>query len=139
MVDERLLQRVQFFARGQALDRRDVVAVLHDGEREAGVDAAAVQQHRARAALAVVAALLGAGEAGAFAQQVEQGDPRFDVEGAVLAVDAQPDGVLLTGVHDHPRFERRLYLKDLTPAVRFDDTHKPSVTFAQQNSCFSHK
>ena len=46
---------------------------LHrDGEQQAGVDPPAVQQHRARAALAVVATLLGAGQPGVLAQRVEQ-------------------------------------------------------------------
>ena len=47
---------------GQPLDRGDFGAVLHDGQREAGVDPPAVDQHRAGAALAVVAALLRAGQ-----------------------------------------------------------------------------
>ena len=47
-------------------------ALLHHREREAGVDPAAVHQHRAGAALAVVAALLGAGQSAVLAQQVQQ-------------------------------------------------------------------
>ena len=39
------------------------LAVMRDGQGEAGVDPAAVEQHRARSALTVVAALLRAGQA----------------------------------------------------------------------------
>ena len=62
MVDEGLLQRMQRAVVGQALDGGDLGAVLHDGQGQAGIDAPAVDQHRAGAALAVVAALLGAGQ-----------------------------------------------------------------------------
>ena len=62
VLDERRLQRVQVVRRAQPLDGDDLVALVHDRERQAGVDAPAVDQHRAGAALAVVAALLGAGE-----------------------------------------------------------------------------
>jgi hypothetical protein len=45
---------------------------MHDGERQAGIDAPAVDDDRAGAALAVVAALLGAGQVQVLAQRVEQ-------------------------------------------------------------------
>ena len=64
---------------------------MGDGEREAGVGAAAVEQDRAGAALAVVAALLRAGEAEVLAQEVEQRGARVDVEAVLLAVDAERD------------------------------------------------
>ena len=54
---------------------------------EARIHAAAVDVHGACAALAVVAALLGAGEVQALAQAVQQGDARLDVELVRLAVD----------------------------------------------------
>src|SRR5262245_40544167 len=74
-VDERLLERVQPVALRQALDRRDPGAGVHDGEREAGVDAPPVDQDGAGAALAVVAALLGPGQAEVLAQRVQQRGP----------------------------------------------------------------
>ena len=55
-----------------------LVALVHHGEGQAGIDAPAVHQHRAGAALAVVAALLGAGEAQVFAQGVEQRGARIE-------------------------------------------------------------
>ena len=72
VLEERRLHRVQLVAFGQPFDRGDLAALVHHGERQAGVDAPAVDQHRAGAALAVVAALLGAGEAEVLAQRVEQ-------------------------------------------------------------------
>jgi hypothetical protein len=38
MIDERLLQRMQRSIFGKALDGDDVSAVLHDGQRQAGID-----------------------------------------------------------------------------------------------------
>src|SRR6202023_3224248 len=56
----RRLHRVEILAAREALDGRDLAPLVLDGEREAGVDALAVHQHGAGAALAHVAALLGA-------------------------------------------------------------------------------
>src|ERR1700759_2602625 len=53
------LQRMEPIAVGEPLDRGDRLAVMHCSKRQAGVDATTVQQHRACAALAVIAALLG--------------------------------------------------------------------------------
>ena len=97
MVDERLLQRMQRAVRRQAFDRGDLGAVLHDGQRQAGIDAPAVDQHRAGAALAVVAALLGAGQVEVVAQRVEQGRPRRDLELRLDAVDGQRDRNFVRG------------------------------------------
>ena len=48
---------------GQAFDGGDLVALVLEGEREAGVYPPPVDEHRACAALSVVAALLGAEQA----------------------------------------------------------------------------
>ena len=60
-----------------------------DGEGEAGVDAAAVEEHGAGAALAVVAALFGAGEVEVLAQGVEQGGAGVERELVRFAVDLE--------------------------------------------------
>ncbi|EGJ72900.1 putative xanthine dehydrogenase YagT iron-sulfur-binding subunit [Streptomyces sp. Tu6071] len=70
--EERLLERVEPFPVREALDGGDLGVLARDGEDEAAVDAASADEHGARAALAVVAALLGAGEAEVFAQQVDE-------------------------------------------------------------------
>ena len=72
LFEEGLLQRVQLVVAGDAFDGRDVGALDLDGEDAAGVDQAAVQDDGAGAAVAVVAAFLGAGEADALAQDFEQ-------------------------------------------------------------------
>ena len=59
----RLLERVEVVAVGrQAFDGDDRGVLVRDGERQAAVDPTAVEQDRAGAALAVIAALLGAGD-----------------------------------------------------------------------------
>ena len=72
-----------------ALDRGDLAPVVLHRQREAGQDALAVDQHRAGAARALVAALLRADEAEVLAQGVEQAYPRVDRQVVRDAVDAQ--------------------------------------------------
>jgi hypothetical protein len=49
----------------------------------------AVDEHGARAALPVIAAFLGAGQAELFAEQIKQRQAGVDDEAVVLAVDAE--------------------------------------------------
>jgi hypothetical protein len=91
--DERFLQRMQIVAVGQPLDRRDRLPVVHHRQREARIDPAASHQYRAGAALAVIAALLGAGQREVLAQRVEQGRPRVQSHDARTAVDHEIDGL----------------------------------------------
>ena len=62
MGDEGGLHRMQLVAVRDALDGQHVGAVVADRQRQARIDAPPVDQHRAGAALAAVAALLGAGQ-----------------------------------------------------------------------------
>ena len=80
MLDEGGLHRVQVVGRAQPLDGGDAVALVHHRERQAGIDPPPVDDHRAGAALAVIAALLGAGEMQVLAQRVEQRGPRVELE-----------------------------------------------------------
>jgi hypothetical protein len=64
---------------------------LHHRERQARIDAAAVNQDGARAALAVIAALLGAGQIEMIAQGIEKRGPRCDAQLALHAVDRDRD------------------------------------------------
>ena len=76
MLDERALQRMPA---AQALDRRDSRA-SHMGDRhQTGVHGLAVDQHRARAALAFAASFLRAGQTAVFAQHIEQALHRMRV------------------------------------------------------------
>src|SRR5207244_8421356 len=70
-------------------DGRHIGAVLHNGECETGIDPPPVQQHGARAALAMIAALLRAGQVEMVAQRIEQGGPRREFELRLDAVDDQ--------------------------------------------------
>ena len=94
MVDKRLLQGMQHAVRREPFDGSDLGAILHHGERQAGIDAPPVYQHRARAALTVVAALLGAGKVEMIPQQVQQSDPRSNFGSGFDAVDGHPHGNL---------------------------------------------
>ena len=82
---------MQLPVRRQALDRRDRRAVGLHGEHRAGLRAAAVDEHRARAALARVAADVRAGEPQVFAQEMHEQHARLDVGFADLAVDGDRD------------------------------------------------
>lgn len=71
MVDEGLLQGMQRAIPGKTFYGRDLRAVLHDGERQAGIDPPTVDQNRAGAALTVVAAFFGAGQCKMVTQCVQ--------------------------------------------------------------------
>ena len=75
LLPEALLQRVQLAGAGQALHRADLVPVGLDGEHGAGLDRAAVHQHRARAAVGGVAAHVRAGQPQSPADQVGEQQP----------------------------------------------------------------
>ena len=73
----------------QSVDRADLFALHFDRERRAGIDGAAVDDHRAGTAGAAIAHPLVAGEIGAVADGIEQRHTRFDPEIHALAVDHQ--------------------------------------------------
>src|ERR1700682_958347 len=57
VADERSLHGMQPSAAGESLDGRDLLAAVHHRQREAGVDAAPVDEDRARPARPLIAAL----------------------------------------------------------------------------------
>ncbi len=86
VLEEGGLDGAEGFAVGEAFDGGDFGAAGGDGEGEAGVDAAAVDENGAGSALAVVAAFLAASEVEVLAQGVEErgaGVERKSVRGAV--------------------------------------------------------
>src|SRR4051794_39109568 len=93
-VQERLLQIGQPVRR-EAFDRRDLVPLRLRAEHEARIDGTAVEQHGARAALALGAAALRAGQPHLVAQSVEQRAVRRHGDRALAAVDRQRDGLQL--------------------------------------------
>jgi hypothetical protein len=92
---KRCLDRMEgVSARCQTLDRGDFPAVGLDGEEQTGSHRLAVEQYRAGATDAVLAAHVGAGEAQLVAKEVAQQEPWFCqaiVLGAV-DIDADPNG-----------------------------------------------
>ena len=92
MVEEGLLQRRERAVRRKALDRLDRAAGHLAHRDQAGADLPAVEQHRAGAAVAGVAADLGAGEAEIVAQRGgETRDRRAPSQSAVDAVQGEGD------------------------------------------------
>ena len=87
MPDERGLQRMQRIGRAQSFDGRDIASFVHDRQSEAGVDTLSVEDHRAGAALAMIAPFLCSGEMQVFAQRIEQRGPRVEFKGTARAVD----------------------------------------------------
>jgi hypothetical protein len=87
MIDEGLLDRMERVSFRQSLDRRDLGAVVHGGQCQARDDPPAVEEHRARTACTLIAALLRAGEIESLAQDVEQGLSRIELQRMALTVD----------------------------------------------------
>ena len=74
-----------------SLDRRDVGAVACNGQRDAGACRHRIDDERARAADAVLAAEMRAGEAERVAQEIREIRARLDVGRDGLPVDGQVD------------------------------------------------
>ncbi len=91
IVAERRLHRVQFVAPGDTFDGGDVGACGLSGQHSAGFHRPAVDMHDAGAALAGIAADMGAGQVEMLAQQMDQQRSVFDVDRDRLAVHCQFD------------------------------------------------
>ena len=89
MLNKRRLHRMQFITARESFDRNDLIAFVHQRESETGVDSPAVDQHGARAALAMIAAFFRTGQLQSFPQCVEQRHPRIDIELVAFAVDLE--------------------------------------------------
>src|SRR5258705_7274015 len=91
VLDEGSLHRVKVVGLANAFDCGDLVHRVHDGEREAGIHAAAVDMYRTGAALSVVATFLCARHVQVFPQAIEQPGARADLQVVLFAVDAESD------------------------------------------------
>ena len=120
MIHEGLLHRMQLVAIRQPFDGADLLAIGLHGEHQAGAHRLAVDDDRAGAADAVLAADMGAGLPAILADGVSQCAPRLDADRVVAAVDGQGDG----GLFAHAAFSalrkrradalrRRRYFVDL--------------------------
>src|ERR1051325_646050 len=97
LVPESLLHDVQLAVAGETFDRGDRGAVRLHGEHRARLHRLPVEEDRADAALAGVAADVRAGEAELVAQEVDEEEARLDVRRLLRAVDREGDRVLHAG------------------------------------------
>ena len=89
LLEERPLERSDLLVAGETLHRRDIATLRLQREVRARVHRLAVEEHHARAALGVVAAFLGAGEAELLARRLQQADVRIELDRIVGAVHAE--------------------------------------------------
>src|SRR5262249_3142536 len=95
MLDERALYRVQLIAVGETFDRADALALGLDREHQAGPYRLVVEDHRARAADAVLAADMRPGQPAFVADDIDQRLSRLDTNGGIMTVDIELDFDLL--------------------------------------------
>ena len=95
---ERGLDGVEVVDAAEALDGLDGAVAHLQREELAGVDGSAVEQDGAGAALAAVAAALGAGEVELVAQGAQERPAMVDLQLAGLAVDVEGDAGAWHGV-----------------------------------------
>ena len=91
MLDEGFLQRIELAVLGQPFHRLDRAAVHPHGQLAARIQRRAVHQNGAGAALAAIAADLGARELQVVAQQLDQGPAVLHFHAAIHAVDGDLD------------------------------------------------
>jgi hypothetical protein len=85
-------RRSERAGRPKTFDRRDAISLMHHRERQAGVDAAALNNDRAGATLAVIAALFGAGELQVLSQSVQKRRTyvEFEISGCPVDLEGDP-------------------------------------------------
>ena len=90
---------MQYVAARDTLDRKHIGAVMADRQSEARIDPSAVDQHRACAALAAVASLLGACQIETLAQKIKQGDAGvFQLNVPTHTINGEADGEAHAGL-----------------------------------------
>src|SRR5471032_2396890 len=89
MLDKGCLHRMQVAWPSNTFDGGDHFAFVSRRKAQARIHAPAIHMDRARATLAVVAALLGAGEADMVAHAIEQGGAWIDIQFMERAIDVQ--------------------------------------------------
>ena len=72
VLDKALLHRMKLTVLGKTFDRRDLVPIGHNRERDTSTDHFIIHQHRACAADSNAASLLGAGQTQVVTQTVDQ-------------------------------------------------------------------
>ena len=85
------LQRMQVFGGAQAFNRRYPITLVHDSQRQTGVNSPAVDDHGAGPALAMIAAFLGAGQMQMIPQGIEERRSGVDLHALHRPVHLQTD------------------------------------------------
>jgi hypothetical protein len=113
LLEEALLDGVEFFFVGEAFDGGDFGAFGLEYRDEAGVDEFAVHQDGAGAALAFAAAFLGSGEVKVFAEDVEEVLHGWGFDDGGVVVDSELDGghVWISVELERPSFGRCPHLR----------------------------
>jgi hypothetical protein len=88
--NESFLHRMKLFPVGEPFDRRNFFPLLHHRKGKTRIDTFSVDNHRAGAALPVVAPFLAAGQVKLIAQQIQQSCARVDVGIAPLCPGSAP-------------------------------------------------
>jgi len=78
---------MHFFRLTDAFDGRDLIALVQSGESETRKLALAINVHRARAALTVIASLLRTSEMQMFAETIEETRARIDPQIVLFSVN----------------------------------------------------
>ena len=89
MLTEGFLQGRELGVTGEPFDGHDLGALGLHREHQAGAHGCAVDENRAGAAHAVLAAHMGAGQPQMMAQAIRQREPRLDVDLDLSTVDAK--------------------------------------------------
>ncbi len=98
--EEALLERVQVPWLGEAFDRLDPCSLGFNRQDNAAIDRDAAEHDRTGAAVAVVAAFFGAGEAQGLAEDFQQALPRLAEKLGGFAVDSRRDVDFFHGSSD---------------------------------------
>src|SRR6478672_10825339 len=118
LLPEGRLHRVELIAVGKALDGLDLRAVGLDGEHRARLDRPAIDVDGAGAALAGVAADVGAGQVEILPQRLDEESPGLDVELVGCAIDDERDVLAHGHVPPAARAVAKQALRCLVGALR---------------------
>jgi hypothetical protein len=83
---------MQISGLAEPLDRGDFLTLVHSGEAKTGINASPIDVDGARAALAMIASLLGSGQVQMVPETIEEAGPWIDSQGMFLPVYRQRYG-----------------------------------------------
>jgi hypothetical protein len=86
---ERGLHRVHFLRLADTFDRRDLVALMQSGKGKTRKLAPAIDVHRARAALPVIASFFRSGQMQMLSKAIEKSSAGIDAQVVLLAINTK--------------------------------------------------